>query len=145
MVKLINKLFLVLKFLLLIIAFIMTLYIVMVMYERLEKNILESLFLFLPYVILIGLFVINAVFKQNNILDKLFYNITCIAVFCLIIFVCARSLFDKNMILNGIMGYGVNLLFFNDFLVFMKVLLYGLCFSNLLFMCKSTRREIEIL
>lgn len=117
----------------------------MVMYERLEKNILESLFLFLPYVILIGLFVINAVFKQNNILDKLFYNITCIAVFCLIIFVCARSLFDKNMILNGIMGYGVNLLFFNDFLVFMKVLLYGLCFSNLLFMCKSTRREIEIL
>lgn len=145
MVRLINKLFLVLKFLLLVLAFIVTLYIVMIMYKRLEKNVFEAFFLFLPYVLLIGLFVINIIFKQDSVLDKLFYNLTCILVFCLIIFVGLRSLFDKNMILNEIMGYGVNLLFFSDFIIFMNFLLYGLCVSNLLLMFKFKKEDIEIL
>lgn len=145
MVRLINKLFLVLKFLLLVLAFIVTLYIVMIMYKRLEKNVFEAFFLFLPYVLLIGLFVINIIFKQDSVLDKLFYNLTCTLVFCLIIFVGLRSLFDKNMILNEIMGYGINLLFFSDFIIFMNFLLYGLCVSNLLLMFKFKKEDIEIL
>ncbi len=145
MVKLINKLFLVLKFLLLVLAFIVTLYIVMIMYKRLGKNVVEAFCLFLPYVLLIGLFVINIIFKQKSVLDKLFYNLTCTLVFCLIIFVGLRSLFDKSMILNEIMGYGVNLLFFSDFIIFMNFLLYGLCVGNLLFMCKFKKEDIEIL
>lgn len=117
----------------------------MIMYKRLEKNVFEAFFLFLPYVLLIGLFVINIIFKQDSVLDKLFYNLTCILVFCLIIFVGLRSLFDKNMILNEIMGYGVNLLFFSDFIIFMNFLLYGLCVSNLLLMFKFKKEDIEIL
>lgn len=145
MIKLINKLFLILKFLFLIVAFIMTLYVVMVMYKRLDKNIIESFSFVFPYILLIILFIINIVFRQNNVLNKLFYNITCTMVFSLIIFVAVRALFDKNMILNNIMGYGINLLFFSDFIVFMKFLLYGLCVSNLLFMCKFKEEKIEIL
>ena len=76
----------------------------------------------------------NFVFKQDRINNNLFYNLTSLLVFVVIIFVCIRSIFDKGMILNKVMGYGINFNYFSDFIVFMEIMLYGLIVSNLLFM-----------
>ena len=59
MEKIINGFFSILKFLLLLISFMVTFYIIMSMYQRLEKNIIECIPTMLPYVILLFLFIFS--------------------------------------------------------------------------------------
>lgn len=119
------------------------------MYDRLNKNIIESLNIFIPYIILLILFFINAFIKQNNIIKNIFYNLTCCIVFIVILLVCIRTIYDSNMLLNQLMGYKINFYYFNDFLIFMKILLYGLSIANVFFMfdfkIKDSSTNIEIL
>lgn len=143
MKKILNQLFLILKFILFFISLIITLYIMIGMYLRIEKNIINLIFLFIPYLLLFCLFVINHLFKQTGILNNIFYNFTCVLVFFIIILVGFRAILDKNMILNEVMGYGVNFVYFSDFLIFMKILLYGLIVGNLLFMISDRKVETE--
>ena len=112
------------KWVLFIISFATTFYIILSMYDRLDKNIIESVDIFIPFIILLILFFINLVAKQNSVSKNLFYNLTSVIVFLTILIVDVRTIFDKNMVLNEIMGYGINFSYFSDFLSFMKVLLY---------------------
>ncbi len=134
MKKILNGLFFILKWILLLSSFAVTFYIVLSMYDRVNKNLMESISLFIPYVLILILFMINIIFKQKSVSKNLFYNLTCCLVFATIIVVGIRSIMDKNMILNKIMGYGINFSYFNDFLAFMKILLYGLSVGNIFFM-----------
>lgn len=149
MKKMLNTIFLILKWILIFIAFAFTFYIVLSMYDRLNKNIIESLNIFIPYIILLILFFINAFIKQNNIIKNIFYNLTCCIVFIVILLVCIRTIYDSNMLLNQLMGYKINFYYFNDFLIFMKILLYGLSIANVFFMfdfkIKDSSTNIEIL
>ena len=70
--------------------------------------------------------------------------------FVVINFVCYRAIFDKQMILNEIMGYGINFSYFEDFMPFMQILIYGLIISNISFLVgnskiKSKNPKIEVL
>lgn len=134
MKKILNKMFLVLKFLLLIGAFSITLYIILSMYHRVNKDIVEAVPIFIPYVLVLLLFFINVSTNQNNVNNNLFYNLTCCIVFSCIILIGLRAIFDKKMLLNEIMGYGINFSYFSDFITFMKIMLYGLSMSNVCFM-----------
>ena len=133
MKKILNYIFLILKFILLIFSFGLTFYIVLSMYSRIEKNIINSLPIFIPFLIILVLFCINVLFKQRDLNNNLFYNLTCCLVFMTICIVSIRALLDKNMILNQIMGYNINFAYFNDFIGFMKIMLYGLIISNIIF------------
>lgn len=144
MKQIFNTMFLALKFMLLIFAFGISLYIVLSMYKRIDKNIIEAIPIFLPYIFLLFIFFMNITLGQKEVNDNLFYNLTCCLTFSCICLVGLRAILDKNMLLNSIMGYNINFSYFGDFIIFMKVLLYGLIISNFFFMIHSKKEKVEI-
>ena len=150
MIKIINFFLSFLKFILLIIGFGVSFFIVLSMYNRVGRSIVSSFTFFLPFIILIILYTINYIFHQNVVTQNIFYNISSVLVFVVINFVCYRAIFDKQMILNEIMGYGINFSYFEDFMPFMQILIYALIISNISFLVgnskiKSKNPKIEVL
>lgn len=143
MKKIFNILFYGLKFILLIAAFGLTLFILIRMNVRLDKSMMTSLSSFVPFIILFILFVINMLFKQSNITKNLFYNLTCCLVLGTIVLVSLRSILDTNMVLNGKYGYGIDFNFFDNFLAYINIMLYGLSIANILFMFREKDKNIE--
>lgn len=147
MKKILNGLFYFLKFFLFVASFSLSLFIIVQMYRRLGKNIVDSISIFLPYFLVLVLFVINMLMKQKSVTDNTFYNITCDLVFLTIIVVGLRAMFDSNMVLREQLGRGINFNFFDYFLPFMRILLYGLCISNIFFMFtgKSNKKKTDVI
>lgn len=153
MKNILNSMFYILKFILFFIALGLSFYIILGMYNRLEKNYLTSFNLVIPYILVIVIFCINLFKNQEVVTKNIFYNLTCILVFSVIIIVCLRAIFDKNMLLNSIMGHDINFSYFSDFLVFMKAMLYGLSLGNICLILSSIEldtnkevvEEIEVL
>ena len=139
MTKILNKLFHILHIIMLPILLIATIYIVMFMFQRLEKeifgaNFTEFLGVIFPYLLLIILNIINMFLKQNNVKDNLFYNTTAFLVMIVITVFCLRALFDQNMFLWHKYGYNMNFNYFSDQIAPMKVMLYGLSIANVVLM-----------
>lgn len=134
MTTIINKIFGILKYILLIIAFVLTLYIIIYMYHRLNKSLIQSYKIFIPFIMIFILFCTNFLFNKKKVQKNLFYNITCCLVFSLIIFVDYRTIFDTYMLANTKLGYNINFNYFNDFLIPLKIMLYGLSIINVLLM-----------
>ena len=152
MKKILNGIFMFLKFILLILGFGLSFFIVLSMYKRVDKNLVESIPIFTPYIIILLIFFINIIFGQKSVNRNLFYNLTCCLVFSCIVIVCLRAILDKNMLLNSIMGYNINFSYFNDFIPFMKIMLYGLSLANFFFMIHekeekpiATKIDLEVL
>ncbi len=134
MQKVLNMFLYILKFLLLLGSFGITLFVILKMNQRLDKDILSSYAVFLPFILLLLLFIINIVFSQKSVTNNLFYNITCDLVFLVIIVAGLRALFDTNMVLSERYGYGIDFNYFDNFISYLKLMLYGLCIANILFM-----------
>lgn len=134
MTSIINKIFGILKYILLIISFVLTLYIIIYMYHRLNKSLIQSYKIFIPFIMIFILFCTNFLFNKKKVQKNLFYNITCCLVFSLIIFVDYRTIFDTYMLANTKLGYNINFNYFNDFLIPLKIMLYGLSIINVLLM-----------
>lgn len=130
MKRIFNGLFYGLKFLLLIGAFGLTLFILIRMNLRLEKDIMSILPQFIPFLVLLVLFIINMILKQVGVSKNLFYNLTCCLVFTTIILVGCRAILDTNMVLNAKYGYGIDFNFFDNFLSYIKIMLYGLIIAD---------------
>lgn len=153
MTKIFNYLFLFLKFILLLVSFGMTLYIILAMYARLNKDLTEAIDVFLPMLLLVIVFIINVIFRQTSVNQNIFYNICSTLVFSTIIFVGYRAIFDTNMILNSVLGYDINFVYFDDFIPFMQTMIYGLVIANIMFMInlgkdkviENNRAEVEVL
>ena len=124
----------ILKVILLIISFSLVVYIIIGTNYRLNNSLFNSILYLAPFVILLFIYVLNFIFKQDRINSNLFYILTSLLVFIVIIFVCIRAICDNGMLLNKVMGYGINFNYFSDFIIFMEIMLYGLIVSNLLFM-----------
>ena len=137
MKKIFNGLFYGLKFLLFVVAFGLTSFILIRMNMRLNKDFTSIISEFIPFVILLILFIVNLLFKQKNISKNLFYNLTCCLVLSTIIVVALRSLLDTNMVLNEKYGYGVDFNFFDNFIPYIKIMLYGLSIADILFMFRE--------
>jgi len=104
------------------------------MYQRLEKDLVKSIFNFIPFFLLFILFCVNFIFKQKQVTQNTFYNVTCIIVFAMLGFAIYRTFYDKNMLVLTRLGYDINFNYFADIIAPMKVLLYGLSVSNILLM-----------
>lgn len=144
MIKILNTFFSFLKFILLILSFGCSFFIILSMYNRVGKSMTSSISIFLPYVILLVFYTINFSYHHKSVTKNIFYNITSCFVFLVISFVCFRTLFDKGMILNELMGYGINFSYFSDFIPFMQVLIYGLCLANLFLILGGRDEKKEI-
>lgn len=152
MKKILNGILMVLKFILLILGFGLSFFIILSMYKRIDKNIIESIPIFIPFILVLFLFFINIIMNQKSVNSNIFYNLTCCLVFGCILVAGLRSVLDKNMLLNSIMGYNINFSYFSDFIAFMKIMLYGLSLANIFFMIHekeekpiATKIDLEVL
>lgn len=139
--KIFNVLFSITKYLLFIAAFGITIFIVIQMNTRLEKSFMTSISVFIPFFVLLLFFVLNLVLHQKGVTNNLFYNITCNLVFLVILYAGYRAFTDKNMVLNQVYGYGIDFNYFNTFLAYCNVLLYGLCIGNFFFMFQDKEKD----
>lgn len=137
MKKIFNYMFYGLKFLFLIASFAICLFIMMRMNMRLDKSFTTIIPELIPFLILLVIFIINIILNQKEVTDNLFYNITCCLVLATILFVGYRAIFDKNMVLNEKYGYGIDFNYFDNFISYIKIMLYGLVICNIFFMFKD--------
>ena len=153
MTKIINVFFSILKFLLLLVSFMVTFYIIMNMYHRLEKNLADCVPTMLPFIILLFLFIINFIFKQRSVNSCLFYNVSCCFAFAVILFAAYRSIVDETMVMILKLGYHINFNYFADVIAPMKAMLYLLIIANVLLMIigkidslkkKKRKEEVEM-
>ncbi len=141
MKKIFNGLFYILKFILLIAAFGLTLFILIRMNTRLSKSMVSIIPELIPYVLLLIVFIINMLFKQEGVTKNLFYNLTCSLALFTIAFACYRAMFDSNLVLATKYGYNIDFNFFDNFIAYIKILIYGLIFVNILFMFKYKEKK----
>lgn len=152
MTKILNKLFYLLKNIMLPLLLVATIYIVIFMFRRLEKelfgaNFLEFLSVIFPYLLLIILVITNVFMKQDTVKDNIFYNITSFLVMLTIFVFCYRAFTDQNMYLWNKYGYNINFNYFSDQIAPIKVMLYGLSFANIMLMIehhlKDDKKSVE--
>lgn len=137
MLKILNKIFYILKILLTIICMLVTIYITMFMFQRLEKdifgaNISEFIQILIPFILLLIMYILNSFCKHDSVRNCLFYNITGFLVGLVMFVFCYRALFDQNMFMWHKYEYEMNFNYFSDQIAQMKIMLYGLSISNIL-------------
>lgn len=130
MTRVLNRIFSFLKYILFLGAFGACLYIMLNMNQRLSKSIFESLQVFLPYIILLFLFLFNLLFHHENINQNLFFHLSCCLVFALILFVSYRSIADDFLIVKASFVSGINYNYYADMIAPFQVMLYGLCLAD---------------
>lgn len=149
MIKIVNTFFSFLKIILLLASFVFSFFIIVNMYRRLEKNMVEAIFNFVPFILLFILFAINIIFKQKSVNNCFFYNITCCLVFGMVLFAVYRTFFDRNMVVMIRLGYDINFNYFADVIAPMRAMLYILSVSNILlmfedFQWKRKKQEVVV-
>lgn len=148
MIKIVNTIFSYLKVLLLLVSFVFSFFIIINMYRRLEKDMIDAIFNFIPFVLLFILFAINIIFKQKSVNNCFFYNITCCLVFAMLLFAVYRTFFDRNMVVMIRLGYDINFNYFADVIAPMRAMLYILSISNVLLMLEDFHfkpKKVEII
>ena len=137
MINLLNKFFFHIKNLILSIDLLVTIYIIINMFIRLEKsafgpNFLEFLEIIFPFMLILILWLINLLLNHKRIQNNTFYNITSVLVVCTIFIFCYRAIFDENMLFWHKYGYKINFNYFSDQIPPIKVMLYGLSIANII-------------
>lgn len=144
MTKLLNYLLLALKFILLLISFVITFFIMISMYNRLDKNVLDCIPTMLPFILLLFLFTINVILKQKETMNNIFFNLTCCLVFMVILVSAYRSFFDQNMVMITKLGYNINFNYFADVIAPMRAMLYLLVLADIILMIVSKMDQLKV-
>ena len=136
MEKILAKFFGFLKYLLLIAAFGLTFFGIMKTYSRLDKSLFEAFDVFLPFALVLIMFMVNLFVKNKHVNDNLFFNFVSCLAFSVMILVGVRSLFDTNMVLWSKYNIDFNPAYFADNISLIQALLYMVFASNVvLFVC----------
>ena len=141
MKKILNIMFIILKYILLLGAFAITLFIIVRMNARLSKSFSTVIPEFIPFLLIFLLFVINLLFKQKGVNNNIFYNLTSCIVFATIILVGYRAFADKNMVLNEKYGYGVDFNYFYS--LYENYVVWINCFQYIIY--GSTKGKSKII
>ncbi len=143
MTKVLNTFFSILKYLLFIAAFGSCLYIMLNMNQRLSKSMLDSISVFVPYLLLLIMFVVNLVGNQDAVNKNLFFNLTCCLVLSLIVFVGYRAIADDYMLARALFSQHINFNYYADMISPLKVMLYGLTLADV-FLLLSHEKPIAV-
>lgn len=138
MIKLINKILFYTKVVFLLIAFIITLYILLMRMDIDNSNILSVLPLFIPLFGVLTVFVFSFFLNKGN--DNLIYNISCVMVLLSIIVIDYRTLFDNNIISIT----KINLNYFDGQTMRIKLILYLTIIGNLMLIIKEFKEKTKI-
>lgn len=123
MMRVLCKIFSFLKYILLIVSFGLVFYGIINTYGRLEKPLTEAISIFVPFGVVLLLFLINLFTRSKYTSTSLLFNFVSAFVFVVIIIICLRSMFDTNMILFHRYGIDYNPSFFAD-----NLSVFVLCF-----------------
>lgn len=126
-----------LKYLLLLVSFALIFYGIIMTYKRLDKDMAEAIPVFIPFVLVLIVFIINLFIKSNVIRNNLFYNVIAVLVFATIIVIGLRAKFDSNMMLYHKYAINYNPAYLADNLSIIQMMLYTLCGSNILLMLST--------
>ena len=137
MFNVINKVLFYTKIVLLLVAFSFVLYISFMRMDFLSSNILSVIPFFIPFFLLLVLFVIGFAFNKGN--SNFYYNLVCVLALSAIIIISLRTMFDKNIIQYGT---NINFNFFNNQEVKIKLLLYLMIICNLFIVFKDRKMSI---
>ncbi len=126
-----------LKYLLLLASFALIFYGIIMTYKRLDKNIMEAIPIFIPFVIVLVVFIVNLFIKSNVIRNNLIYNVISVLVFATIIVIGLRAKFDTHMMLYHKYAINYNPAYLADNLSIIQMMLYTLAGSNVLLMLST--------
>lgn len=132
MKEILCKIFGFLKYILLIVAFGLVFFGIMSTFGRLEKPLTDGIDVFIPFVFVLVVFLINMFIKGSRASKSLLFNLVSVLVFVVTIIICLRSMFDTNMILYHRYGIDFNPSFFSDNLAAIKAMLYMIGGANVI-------------
>ena len=135
--KLINKILFYMKVIFLLIAFVITLYILLIRMDTYSYSVLSLFPLFIPLFLVLIVFVFSFFLNIGN--DNMFLNIVCVLMLLAIIIIDYRTVFDSNIISKT----KINLYFFDIQTSKIKNMLYSACISNLLLMILEKKKKIH--
>ncbi len=136
------KLFGFLKYLLLIISFGLVFFGIMTTYSRLNKSLLDAIGVFLPFALVLLVFIVSMVMNSKLANSKLLFNFVSCLAFTVTIIIGLRSMFDKNMLLYYKYQINFNPTFFADNLSAIEFMLYMIFASNvLLIICDLLKKK----
>lgn len=142
MKDLLSSIFGILKYILLIIAFGLVFYGIMITYARLEKPLTEAVPVFLPFIFVLVTYILSIVITGNNVSKNLLFNFTSCMVFLVSIIVCLRAKFDTNMVLYYKYQINYNPTFFADNLSIIKAMVYMIGATNvILLICNLLEKD----
>lgn len=121
-----------LKYILLVISFGLVFYGIMSTYSRLDKPLTDAVTVFIPFALVLLVFIINLIMSSKLSNSKLLFNFVSCLVFSVIIIICLRAMLDKNMLLYYKYQIKFNPAFFSDNLSAIEVMLYMIFGSNIL-------------
>ena len=137
MKKIINEFFNILKVLLLLIAFGLVFYGLLVTYSRIDKPMVNAIPTLLPFILLLVLFVLNFIYKTKYVNKNLFFNVATSISLLAIIFVGYRAKFESNATLYYKYKINFNPSYFSDNLGTVRTLVYLLVIINALLLAYS--------
>ena len=139
MIKTFNKIIFYLKIIFLLIAFSFSLYISFMKMNTTSSNILTILPIFIPFVILLVIFVFDLFldWKESN----LFFNLISILAFTAIIIITIRTIFDKNIV---VYPSQINLGYYDMHDIKIKMILYLMIIGNICLIIYENSNKLKI-
>lgn len=135
--KVINKILFYTKIILLLVAFIITLYILLIKVDTYKESALSIISLFIPMLLLSIVFVFSLFLNVGK--NNLFFNIACVLVLLSIIVIDYRTIFDGNIISKT----KFNMYYFDLFVNKIKIMLYLTFISNVLLIIYEKKNKIH--
>lgn len=130
------------KYILLIVAFGLVFYGIMVTYGRLEKPLTDAISVFAPFAFVLVAFIVTLIVKSKSVGENLLFNFVAVFVFIVTIIICLRAMFDTNMVLFHRYAINYNPAFFSDNLATIEAMVYMVGGANvLLLICDFINKE----
>lgn len=149
MSNILKKILTTLNVLLLVIAFFLILYINVYQCFYLKNNpfgrgFFDFFAILVPFVLLMSLYFINFINSHNIANNSLLYKVIAIISMITIIYISYRAIFDDSLILWHKTDYHINFEYFNNHVIVIKIILYGLGLVNIFFIIEEYLQKNKV-
>ena len=128
-----SKLFFYLRYILIVVAFLLIFWGITFTYQRLEKPLSESFNVLLPFVLVFVVFIVNLFVAKRDCSENLLFNFGTVLILLVVILVGLRAKFDTNMLIYYKYNISYNSAYLADNLAMIESMLYIIFGSNVLF------------
>lgn len=127
-----SKVFFFLRYILIVIAFLLIFMGIIFTYQRLEKSLSESISVLLPFVLVFIVFIINLFVSKKSCSENLLFNFGTFLILIVVVLIGLRAKFDTNMLIYYKYNISYNSAYLADNLAMIDSMLYIVFASNIL-------------